>query len=173
MQEKNLKRSEFESEIEEKCGNAEQDNHHASAIQCVKTKSREEVSWNERAQRIYFYLHPELANKRMSMLRWAYPSLLENTLKNWLKQHDMVSKWITIIKHLKGGDVIQNIENDAAKERLLSFFSGRSSVNVDRYARRVEKNPKVVLVASKIKMVTMLVSKANKQDNHVYMKKMT
>jgi hypothetical protein len=122
MQEKNLKRSEFESEIEETCGNAEQDNHRASAIQCVKTKSREEISWNECAQRIYFYLHPELANKRMSMLRWAYPSLLENTFKNWLKQHDMVSKWITIIKHLKGGDVIQNIENDAAKEWLLSFF---------------------------------------------------
>jgi hypothetical protein len=58
----------------------------------------------------------------MSMLRWAYPSLLENTFKNWLKRHNMVSKWITIIKHLKGGDVIQNIENDAAKERLLSFF---------------------------------------------------
>jgi hypothetical protein len=188
MQGKNLKRSEFESEIEEKCGNAEednprasaiqekcgnaeQDNPRASAIQCVKTKSREEISWNERAQRIYFYLHPELANKRISMLGWAYPSLLENTFKNWLKRHDMVSKWITIIKHLKGGDVIQNIENDAAKERLLSFFSGRTSVKVDRYAKRLEKNPKVVLVASKLKMVTMLVSKAHKQDNHVYMKK--
>jgi cystathionine beta-lyase/cystathionine gamma-synthase len=72
---------------------------------------------------------------------------------------------------LKGGDVIKNTENDAAKERLLSFFSGRTSVKLDRYAKRVEKNPKVVLVASKLKMVTMLVSKAHKQDNHVYMKK--
>jgi hypothetical protein len=116
----------FESEIEEKCGNAEQDNHHVSAIQCVKTKSQEDISLNECAQRIYFYLHPELANKRMSMLWWAYSSLLENTFKNWLKQHDMISKWITIIKNLKGGDVIQNIENDAAKERLLRFFFSKN-----------------------------------------------
>jgi hypothetical protein len=35
----------------------------------------------------------------------------------------------------------------------------------------MEKNPKVVLVASKLKMVTMLVSKAHKQDSHVYRKK--
>jgi hypothetical protein len=42
---------------------------------------------------------------------------------------------------------------------------------VDSYAKRVETNPEVVLVASKLKNVTMLVSEAHKQVNHVYMKK--
>ena len=78
----------------------------------MRGKLRREKSWNERAQRIYFYLHLELANKTMTIVRWAYPSLLENTFKNRLKRHDMISKLIPIIKHLKGKDVIHNVEND-------------------------------------------------------------
>ena len=132
---------------------------------------RREKSWNERAQRIYFYLHPELANKKMSIVRWAYPSLLENTFKNWLKRHDMISKWIPIIKHLKGEDVIHNVENDAAKDRLLQFFTGKTCVDVGKYAARMKEKTKVVLVAKDSKMVTMLVNKAKKQDQHVYLKK--
>ena len=170
MQEKNSKRSKFESEIE-KFVHSSDENHPPPVIQCVKGTVRREKSWNERAQRIYFYLHPELANKKMSIVRWAYPSLLENTFKNWLKRHDMISKWIPIIKHLKGKDVIHNVENDAAKDRLLQFFTGKTSVDVGKYAARVNETTKVVLVANDSKMVTMLVNKAKKQDKHVYLKK--
>ena len=92
MQEKNSKRSEFESEIEEQFGNSSEENRPLSVIQCVKGIVCSEKSWNERAQRIYFYLNPELANKKMSIVQWAYPSFLENTFKNWLKRHDMISK---------------------------------------------------------------------------------
>ena len=34
----------------------------------------------------------------------------------------MICKWIPIIKHFKGEDVINNVENDAAKGRFLQFF---------------------------------------------------
>lgn len=122
MQEQNLKRSKLESEIEDKFGNSAEERHPVSVYECVNTMSRGELSWNERAQRIYLYLHPELADKRMSIMRWAYPSLLENTFKNWLKRHDMISTWIPILKHLNGHDVKQNIENAEAKDRLISFF---------------------------------------------------
>ena len=78
VQEKNSKRSEFESEIE-KFVHSSDENHPPPVIQCVKGIVRSEKSWNERTQRIYFYLHPELANKKCVMrnARWAYPSLLE------------------------------------------------------------------------------------------------
>jgi len=146
MQEKNSKRSEFESKIEKFVHS--QKNHPPPVIQCVKGIVRNEMSWNERTQRIYVYLHPELANKKMTIVRWAYPSLLETTFKNWLKRHDMISKWIPIIKHLKGEDVIHNVDHDAAKDKFLQFFTGKSSVDIRRYARRLKENPKVVLVGS-------------------------
>ena len=60
----------------------------------------------------------------------------------------MISKWILVIRHLNGEDVIHNIENDTAKERLLHFFTGKTSLNVKKYAARLKDNPKVVLVAS-------------------------
>ena len=104
-------------------------------------------------------------------MQWAYPSLLENTFKNWLKQHDMISKWIPVISHLKGEDVIHNVENDAAKDKLLLFFTGKHSVDIKKYAARVKENPKVFLVASNPKMVTVLVNKAKKQEQHALSKK--
>ena len=60
----------------------------------------------------------------------------------------MISKWIPIIKHLKGEDVIHNVDHDAAKDKFLQFFTGKSSVDIRRYARRLKENPKVVLVGS-------------------------
>ena len=170
MQEKNFKRTEFESEIE-KMVHSSEEHHPPPVIQCVKGIVRSEKSWNERTQRIYFYLHPELANKKMNIMRWAYPSLLENTFKNWLKRHDMISKWIPIIKHLKGEDVIQNVENNAAKNKFLKFFTGKRSVDFGNYEARLKEDPKVVLVASDQKMVTMLVNKAKKLHQHSYLKK--
>ena len=109
MQEQKSKRSEFESEIEETFGHSSKENHLLPVIQCVKATECSEKTWNERAQRIYFYLHPELANRRMSIVQWAYSSLLENTFKNWLTRPDMISKWIPLIRHLEGEDVIHNI----------------------------------------------------------------
>ena len=78
MQEMNSKRSEFESEIEKVVHGSDEHNP-PPVIQCVKGIVRSEKSWNERTQRIYFYLHPELANKKCVIrnARWAYPSLLE------------------------------------------------------------------------------------------------
>ena len=169
MQEKNSKRSEFELEMKKLADSEE--NYPPPIIKCVKGLVRREKSWNERAQIIYFYLHPELANKKMYIVRWAYPSLLENTFKNWLKRHDMISRWIPIIKHLKAEDVIHYVENDAAKDRLLQLYTGKRSVDVRKYAARLKENPKVVLVASDRKMVTMLVNKAKKLDQHAYLKK--
>ena len=65
----------------------------------------------------------------------------------------MISRWITIIKHLQGNDVIDNIENDEAKKRFGGFCSGKSSVDVSSYENRI-KTPKVILVAKDRKMVT-------------------
>ena len=70
MQEMNSKRSEFESEIEKVVHGSDEHNP-PPVIQCVKGIVRSEKSWNERTQRIYFYLHPELANKKMRNARCA------------------------------------------------------------------------------------------------------
>ena len=54
---------------------------------------------------------------------------------------------------------------------LLQIFTGKTSVDVGKYAARVTENTKVVLVANDSKMVTMLVNKTKKQHKHVYLKK--
>ena len=51
------------------------------------------------------------------------------------------------------------------------FFTGKTSVDVGKYAARVNETTKVLLVANDSKMVTMLVNKAKKQDKQVYLKK--
>ena len=107
----------------------------------------------------------------MNIVWWAHPSFLKNKFRNWLKQHDIILKLILIIKHFKGEDVIQNVENDAEKDRLLHFFSGKTSVDFEKYEKRLEKYPKVVFVANDYKMLTMLVKKGKKQDQHAYLKK--
>ena len=144
MQETNAQRSEFESKIEEFVHSNK--NQPPPVIQCVTGNGRHEKTWNERAQRIYVYLHPELANNKMTILRWAYPSLRANTFKNWLKRHEMISKWIPMIKLLKGEDVINNVENDEAKERFHQFFTRKCSIDIRRYEIRLKETPNVVLV---------------------------
>ena len=60
--------------------------------------------------------------------------------------------------------MINNVENNSAKDRLLQFFTEKSSVNIRKYAVRLKENSKLVLVASNCKMVTILVNKAEKLD---------
>ena len=55
----------------------------------------------------------------------------------------MISKWIPIIKHLKGKDVIHNVENEVG---LLHCYTGKASVDVGKYAAKMKENSKVVLV---------------------------
>jgi hypothetical protein len=55
----------------------------------------------------------------MSIVRWAYPSLLENAFKNWVMQHDIISTWSPIIKHLKGENATQSMENNAGKDLAM------------------------------------------------------
>jgi len=76
VQKHNSRRNEFELEMDEK---VLEKKCPVPKIFCVKGVRGKELTWNERAQRVYFYLHPELGNKKMSILLWAYPSLLENT----------------------------------------------------------------------------------------------
>jgi len=146
-------------------------NKNNPVIQCVKGTVRKEITWNERTQRIYVYLHPQLANRKLTILRWAYPSLRANSFKNWLTRHEMISKWIPMIKLLKGEDVINNVENDEAKERFHQFFTGKCSIDIRRYEMRLKETPNVVLIGSNRKMVTLFVNKAKKQDHHAYLKK--
>ena len=54
---------------------------------------------------------------------------------------------------------------------LLHFFQEKTSVDVEKYEKRLEKYPKVVLATNNYKMVTMLVNQAKKQDPHAYLKK--
>jgi len=163
MEQEAIERIQLEEEVEKIC--AQTEDPEIKNIECVKAVSRVELSWNQRAQRIYVYLHPELANKKMSILRWAYPNLSENTFKNWLKRHDMMSKWLPIIEHLKAEDVIKNLENDAAKPKLLRFLTGTKTINIEPYSKRLPSDQSVVLVASERKLVPMLVNKAKKHDN--------
>ena len=66
-----------------------------------------------------------------------HSSLLENTFKYRIQWHEVIPKWIQIIKDLKGEDLIQYVQNYAAKDMLLFFFM--------MFKKRVEKNPNVVL----------------------------
>ena len=43
----------------------------------------------------------------------------------------MISKWIPIVEKLDAVDVIDNVENVHAKERLLDLFTGKGSVNFE------------------------------------------
>jgi len=61
--------------------------------------------------------------------------------------------------------------SDAAKGRLLQFFTGKSSIDVGKYAARLKENPKAFLVASDRKMVTILMNKAKKLNEHAYLLK--
>ena len=61
---------------------------------------------------------------------------------------------------LKGEDVINNVENDAAKCMLLYFIIGKTiTVDIKKYLPRGEKNPRVIHMASDFQKVTMLVKK--------------
>lgn len=62
--------------------------------------------------------------------------------------------------------MIHHVKNDSVKDRLLQFLTGKSSVDVGKYAARLKENPEVVIVANDRKMVTMLVNKAKKLEQH-------
>ena len=73
--------------------------------------------------------------QKISILRWFYPRLIENTFKNWLKQND---------RHHKGEDLMHNVENHSIKDSIF-HFSGETFIDVEKYAARAKGNTKVFL----------------------------
>ena len=76
-----------------------------------------------------------------------------------------------IVENLDAVDVIGNVENLQAKDRLFDLFTGKGSVNLEKYAKKCKESQKVILVYANRKITTALVNKAKRLEHHAFLKK--
>jgi hypothetical protein len=58
------------------------------------------LTWRQRANVIYFHLHPAFANKDLELTSYVF-ELPETTIKGWLYENRYLAKWLAFVKGLK------------------------------------------------------------------------